>query len=98
MRRREFITLVGGTAVAFTAWPLAARAQPRNIATIGYFSGRSADEEEEYRAAILRGLEKMDLVEGRNVKIEYRFSNGQDDRLPAIARPRTKRSTFWPRV
>ena len=55
------------------------------MGTIGYFSGRSSDEEGEYRTAILRGLEKADFVEGHNVEIEYRFSNGQDVRLPAIA-------------
>jgi putative ABC transport system substrate-binding protein len=82
MRRREFVTLVGGAAAA---WPLAARAQQPKNSTIGYFSGRSQDSEEQYRAAFRQGLEDAGYVEGRSVSVEYRYSNGQDDRLPAIA-------------
>lgn len=79
MIRRQFWTLVGGAAAA---WPLAARAQQP---TIGYFSGRSADAEEQYRTAFQQGLDAAGYVDGRDVRIEYRYSNGQDDRLPAIA-------------
>jgi putative ABC transport system substrate-binding protein len=82
MRRREFIALIGGATVV---WPLAARAQQPKNSTIGYFSGRSQDSEEQYRAAFRQGLEDAGYVEGRNVSVEYRYSNGQDDRLPAIA-------------
>jgi putative ABC transport system substrate-binding protein len=87
MRRREFVMLVGSAA----AWPLKARAQQANIATIGYFSGRSPDEEEEYRAAFLRSLRQTGFVDGHNLKIEYRFSNGQDDQLPSIANDLARR-------
>jgi putative ABC transport system substrate-binding protein len=81
MKRREFITLLGGT----VPWSLAARAQPPAMPVIGYFSGRSSDSEAQIRAAFRRGLEETDYVEGHNVRIEYRFSNGQDDQLAAIA-------------
>jgi putative tryptophan/tyrosine transport system substrate-binding protein len=81
MRRREFITLIGGVA----AWPLTASAQQADSPTIGYFSGRSSDAEKPYSAAFLQGLEEAGFVDGRNVQIEYRFSNGQEDSLPAIA-------------
>jgi putative tryptophan/tyrosine transport system substrate-binding protein len=82
MRRREFITLLGGASVA---WPLAAGAQQLDHPKIGYFSGRSSDAEGQYQAAFLRGLAESGYVEGHNVTIEYRFSNGQDDRLAALA-------------
>src|SRR4029077_8976873 len=81
MRRREFITLLGGAAAA---WPLAARAQ-QAIPVVGYFSGRSADTEEPLRKPFLRALEELGFAAGRNVEIEYRFSQGQDARLPALA-------------
>jgi putative tryptophan/tyrosine transport system substrate-binding protein len=80
-RRREFIALLGGA----TAWPLAARAQHAPTPVIGYFSDRSSDSEAQIKAAFRQGLEETGYVEGRNVRIEYRFSDGQDDRLPAIA-------------
>ena len=82
MRRREFITLIGGAAAA---WPRATRAQPANSPVIGYFSTRSSDAEEPMREAILRGLEESGYVNGHDVRIEYRYANGQEDRLPAIA-------------
>jgi len=82
MKRREFIALFGSAAAA---WPLAGRAQQPKNPTIGYFSGRSQDAEEQYRAAFRQGLEDAGYVEGRNVSVEYRYSNGQDDRLPGIA-------------
>jgi putative tryptophan/tyrosine transport system substrate-binding protein len=79
--RREFIALLGGTA----AWPLVARAQQGAKPLIGYLSGRSPDTEAQYRAAFRRGLAEAGFVEGHNVEIEFRFSNGQEDRLPALA-------------
>src|SRR5262249_37056577 len=79
LRRRDFITLLGGAAAA---WPLAARAQQP---IIGYFSGRSSEAEVRLRDAFRRGLEESGYVEGRNVTIEYRYSDGQDERLPALA-------------
>ena len=80
MKRREFITLVGGAA----AWPLAARAQPA-MSVIGYFSGRSPDAEAPLRVPFLKALEGSGFTVGRNVAIEYRFAEGQDERLPALA-------------
>src|SRR5215203_1807866 len=81
MKRREFITLVGGV----TTWPLAARAQQPAIPTIGYFSGRSPAAEGAIREAFLRVLKDMGFAPGQNVAIEYQFAMGQDDQLPALA-------------
>jgi putative tryptophan/tyrosine transport system substrate-binding protein len=81
VKRRQFITLLGGA----TAWPLAARAQPSAMPVIGYFSGRSPDAEEPLRVPFLKALAGSGFTVGRNVAIEYRFSEGQDERLPALA-------------
>jgi putative tryptophan/tyrosine transport system substrate-binding protein len=81
MRRRQFITLLGGATVA---WPLAARAQPA-MPVIGYFSGRSPDAEAPLRVPFLKALAESGFAVGRNVAIEYRFAEGQDERLPALA-------------
>jgi putative tryptophan/tyrosine transport system substrate-binding protein len=82
IRRREFITLLGGAAAA---WPLAARAQPSATPVIGYFSARSADAEAPLRVPFLRALEESGFAAGRNIAIEYRFAEGQDERLPLLA-------------
>ena len=82
MIRRKFITLLGGAAAA---WPLAAGAQQPTMPMIGHFSGRSADTEEPLRKPFLRALEELGFADRRNVEIEYRFSQGQDARLPALA-------------
>jgi putative ABC transport system substrate-binding protein len=81
MRRRQFITLLGGATVV---WPLAARAQPA-MPVIGYFSGRSPDAEAPLRVPFLKALAESGFTVGRNVAIEYRFAEGQDERLPALA-------------
>ena len=81
MRRREFMTLLGGAA----AWPLAARAQQPAVPVIGYFSGRSPDAEAPLRIPFLKALAESGFTAGRNVAIEYRFAEGQDERLPALA-------------
>jgi len=81
MKRRAFITLPGGAAAA---WPLAARAQ-QALPVIGYFSGRSPDAEAPIRVPFLKALEASGFTDGRNVAIEYRFAEGQDERLPALA-------------
>ena len=81
LRRRELITLLGGAAVA---WPLAARAQ-QPMPVIGVLYGVSAAEWVRPIAGFHRGLGEMGFVEGRNVAIEYRWAEGQFDRMPAMA-------------
>ena len=82
MRRRKFIALLGGAAAA---WPLAARAQQNAMPVIGYFSGRSPDAEAPLRVPFLKALEGSGFAVGRNVAIDYRFAEGRDERLPALA-------------
>ena len=82
MRRREFISVLGGAAAA---WPLAARAQQPAMPVIGYFSGRSPDAEAPLRVPFLKALANSGFTVGRDVGIEYRFSEGHDQRLPALA-------------
>jgi putative ABC transport system substrate-binding protein len=83
VRRREFITLLGGAAAA---WPLAARAQqPPKPSTIGFLSPASAASIAPYLDGFRRGLGAAGFAEGRNVVIEYRFTDNELDRLPALA-------------
>ena len=81
MKRRAFITLLGGAAVA---WPLAARAQRgERLRRVGWLSTGSLTSHGISLAAFQEGLRKLDYIEGKNIRIEYRWAEGDVDRLPA---------------
>jgi putative ABC transport system substrate-binding protein len=81
MQRRDFITLLGGAAVA---WPSGARGQQSALPVVGFIRDGSADASARFAAAFRKGLNETGYVEGQNVTVEYHWLEGQYDRLPAL--------------
>jgi ABC-type uncharacterized transport system substrate-binding protein len=82
VKRRELLIVLGGVAVS---WPLAARAQQKAMPVIGFLGTSSAPLESHYVEAFRQKLRQLGHVEGENLSIEYRWAEGQDDRLPELA-------------
>jgi putative tryptophan/tyrosine transport system substrate-binding protein len=85
MRRREFITLIGGAAAPSLLWPLAAHTQPAAMPVIGILHPGSPEATAKYVASLRKGLAEAGYVEGRNIAIEYRWGHNDTRRLPELA-------------
>ena len=81
MQRREFVTLLGG---AVAGWPLGARAQQAAIPVVGFIDAASAENQKRLVAAFLKGLTQSGYIDNQNVKVEFRWAEGQYDQMPAL--------------
>jgi putative ABC transport system substrate-binding protein len=94
MKRRQFITLLGGAAVA---WPVAARAQQQPLPVVGFLRSTTATSAAHLVAAFRQGLNEMGFVEGQSIAVDYRWADNQNDRLSALAAELVRRQSYCDR-